>query len=140
MTGWRTTRSETQQRSELLVCVCSHLRFLINHQKSELTSTQVFNLHLQMVFLEEKNLSEVMAKAESLNHIYQASAPQWLFLIVMFQIQASFIPLCQWESQTHSVSPKLSLEPKQGLYLTVGSNDSRNQTPSPMVVISTDPN
>ena len=57
------------------------MRFQIDHQKSELVPTQVFNfmgmnfnLHLGMVFFMEKNLAKVVTVAGSLSQVNQAPA------------------------------------------------------------------
>ena len=83
MPGWESLESGKKpiHRSQLLVRLCTHLGFQINHQKSELFPTQVFNfvgmnfnLSLGTVFITEKNLAQIVVAAGSLSKVSQAPA------------------------------------------------------------------
>ena len=96
------TKEGTHQRSQLLVQLCAHLGFQLNHDKLELVPTEVFhfvgmnfNLCLGMVFITKKSLSRVMAAARSLSQVNQAQARQWQSLIGKLKAQASLISLSQ---------------------------------------------
>ena len=65
----------------MLVQLCALLGFQINHNKSELVPTQVFdfvrmnyNLLLGLLFITEKNRAKVMEAARSLSQVDQTVA------------------------------------------------------------------
>ena len=82
--------------------LCTHLKFQINHQKSGLVPTQVFDFmgmnfvqYLGKVFITEKNLAKVVAAAGGLGQVDQAPARERQSLVEILQVQITLIPQSQ---------------------------------------------
>ena len=82
------SKSQAQARCHWLVRVCTHLGFLINFDKSELVSTQVFDfvgihfdLRLGKAFITHKNRDKVVPVVEQMIPMDQAPAKKCQSLI-----------------------------------------------------------
>ena len=91
---------EAKTMCKLLVRLCSHLGFPINHKKSELKPTQTFafmgihfNPHLGKTFITQKNRTKVLSMVKQMTRSEQAPASKWQSVIRTLQVQATLIPL-----------------------------------------------